>query len=440
MSKRGKMIGAGLLGLVILFGVLLLINGPKVAAGVKNSVVARINQAINGKVEVGDVGFSVLGKVTVSRISVTDLQNKPVLSCGEVVINYDFSDLIRGNFGLNVVRSVAVSEPKAVLIQDKNDHWNIEDLVKKTTDVKETQAGSKPEDEQLAFRGQVVITNGSVDVTTPEGNRKFDNIAGKISFAEYPKLNIEDTTAALANQKLTAKGHVILADPETQLNLAVGSTAFDPAAVNANLPLKGVAAVNLDVGGTAGKPLIKGSAQIPQGTFADLPFSGATSSFRYSEKVLTIDSLNGNVYGGTIGGTGTVIPGTLRYKMAFSGTRMDTALITEQAVQATADFNADVDGTGNFDNAYAAGNFRLGAGTVSGVSFGSMTGQFRKAGGRLSFSNIVVDVAGRQLKADAVMDGSNVRVKLGTVDTVIDNLKQSLTEKIPGKLPGIKLP
>ncbi len=440
MSKRVKIIGVGLLGLIVLLGALLLINGPKVAAEVKNTVVARINQEINGKVEVGDVGFSVLGRVTVSRIAVTDSQNKPVASCGEVVINYDFSDLIRGNFGLNVVRSVTVSAPKASLVQDKTGRWNIEDLVKKTGDKKETQPGTKPAESELAFRGQVTVTDGSVDVAMPESNRKFENISGKISFAEYPKLDIEDTTAVLSGQKFSVKGQVILADPETQLKMVVASAAFDPAAVSPDLPLKGIAAVNLDVGGTAGKPLITGSAQIPQGTFADMPFSGATSNFRYSEKVLTIDSLNGAVYGGTISGTGTVVPDTLQYKMEFTGNRMDTALITERAVQAAADFNADVDGTGNFDNAYAAGNFRLGAGTVSGVSFGSMTGQFRKSGGRLSFSNLVLDVAGRQLKADAVMDGSNVRVKLGAIDNPLDNVKQSLTEKIPVKLPGIKLP
>ena len=68
-----------------------------------------------------------------------------------------------------------------------------------------------------------------------------------------------------------------------------------------------------------------------------------------------------------------------------------------------------------------------------------MTGQFQKQGGRLTFSNVVLNVFGRQIRADAIVDGKNICITPGALDNPLNSLPQSVLGKILGNLPT-KLP
>ena len=406
--KRLKIIGIAVLVLFVGFYAAVKIVGSTMSGTVKQLVLSAASEALNGTLTIGDVDLSLSGNLVIKNPVLKDKDAKQIAAASAVSISFDISDLLGKKFGMDRVRKIVVEDAVFDLIRDKDERWNAGDALLK-----------KKSDGPTTFRGQIQFKNVTSNITLDTTKAAFQNVEGQIEFATYPVIGIDLRTkngSSVINAKGTWK-------QDGGGSLSIKSESAEFAAFLPTIPLKGPTALEAVTIGTNDKPVTKGSFKIPNGSLSTMAFANATGEFTFQDSVLTLSNTKAAAFGGTIFSTGTVYPATLRFVQKVSGQNVDVTQLTDKDIQGRVDFSADVRGQGSWDEANADGNFAMGSGSVSGISFSSMTGNFTKRGAQMHFYNIRAQIAGQMID---IGDAAG-----------LDGLKESFKKP---SLPGIKAP
>lgn len=388
------------------------LSGASVTGAVKQFILQTAANSINGTLSVGDVAFSMSGNMLAKQVELKDKAGTLIASAQTLSIDFDLADLLTRRFDVDRVRKISLDGLILNLSRDKEAHWNTEGVLRKT-------AASPTAAAAAIFRGQVVATNASIKVATSDSTYAFNNVDGMINFAKYPDL-VMDLKAKDGSALIAAKGTWNFSGGGN-VTVTLGGvelTSFGP-----TIPLTGPVSTTFVLTGTTDNPSATGSFKVPSGALGTLSFSNAVGDFSFANESLTLANANFNALGGAISASGPVSPYTLRYVQKVTGQNIDSSQLSDKDIQGRLSFTADVRGQGPWEGANADGTFNMGAGTISGISFDALTGNFSKRGSQTRYYNLRATIAGQT-------------INIGDADT-LDALK--IIFKVP-MLPGFPVP
>ena len=226
------------------------------------------------------------------------------------------------------------------------------------------------------------------------------------------RLDLSNVGVTLSGQRLSVGGSVTLATGggSPQLNLTISSGGLNANVFNPNSALKGSIAFQATVTGTPQKNQARGNFQIGSGALGELAFSAASGGFSYIDGVLTLSGGRAQCLGGSITLAGTVVPKTMEYRQQVNGANIDAAQLTDKDVQGRADFAATISGIGDWDKANGDGNFKMNSGSVKGISFNGLTGNFSKRGRQTEFTNLKFNMLGGLASGTGATEGEYIRL------------------------------
>ena len=291
---------------------------------------------------------------------------------------------------------------------------------------------------RMSFEATV---SGAADASTMTASGVFALPSAKISDYDISnatgsfrkqgnRLDLSNVGVTLSGQRLSVGGSVTLAtgSGSPQLNLTISSGGLNANVFNPNSALKGSIAFQATVTGTPQKNQARGNFQIGSGALGELAFSAASGGFSYVDGVLTLSGGRAQSLGGSLALSGTVVPKTMEYRQQVTGTNIDAAQLTDKDVQGRADFAATISGTGDWDKANGDGNFKMNSGSVKGISFNGLTGNFSKRGRQTEFTNLKFNMLGGLASGTGATEGEYVRLII-TPNAVANTALSILTGK-----------
>ncbi|HON08571.1 MAG TPA: hypothetical protein PLW02_10790, partial [Verrucomicrobiota bacterium] len=93
---------------------------------VKSAVLPRVGKAFNANVKVDDISISPFSQVVVKNLSLTTLDNKPIVTVGSFTTKYSLMNILRGNID---VKEVTISSPVINLEMYEDGTSNIQKLM-----------------------------------------------------------------------------------------------------------------------------------------------------------------------------------------------------------------------------------------------------------------------------------------------------------------------
>lgn len=256
---------------------------------------------------------------------------------------------------------------------------------------------------------------------------------------------IDNNAAAFKDVKGKVEGQDVLMDgqilfqkqgaPTYDLNIAAPSFRVD--AVSPGLGVTDSVNLTGKVTGAIDSPVINGGFTMDKLEVAPLLATGINGKYNYTNGLVTLTDTYANVYGGTLGVTGTVEAATKNFALHLTGSGMDSTAVTETQISGPLSFEAEAAGTGSADSAVADGSFTIAPGSYAGVPFNTLTGNFNRANGQMTFSNIAIGTPLGTYQSNAVMN-SNGKI---TFDKMTESsfapasreeVQQSVREQVGG--------
>lgn len=192
--------------------------------------------------------------------------------------------------------------------------------------------------------------------------------------------------------------------PTYDLNVAAPSFRVD--VVSPGLGITDSVNINGKVTGPIDAPVINGSFTMDKLEVAPLVATGINGNYNYTNGLVTLSNTYANVYSGTLGVSGTVEAATKNFALHLSGSGMDSTAVTETQISGPLSFEADASGTGSADSAVAGGTFVIAPGNFAGVPFNSLSGNFSRANGQMTFSGITIGTPLGSFTSNAVMNSN----------------------------------
>ncbi len=385
MNKRFKFSLIALVALILLVFGSWQLFGTSLTETVKQKLIQTAAASLNGSLSVSTVDFSASGSLTANQVELKDKLGALVASVKTLSIDYDLSDLFGRRLDIERVRTITMDGLDLHLDQNKQKQWNATTVLKNASPPPVTPGGT--------FRGKVVASNAKISVTTPDSRYQFKNVAGTLDFAKYPEIGLDLKTKDGASL-LAVKGSWNFSGGG---NIMVTAEGVDPASYATSIRIKGPTSFQATLAGTTTNPSAKGSFKIPAGTLGDMSFSNASGDFSFADNTLSLANTMLNAFGGSIQTHGPLHPDTLRYVQKVSGQNLDSSMLSDKDIQGRLAFSADVQGQGPWEGANADGTFEMGAGSVSGIAFDALSGNFAKRGANTRYFNLTAKIAGQSI-------------------------------------------
>jgi len=342
----------------------------------QSQLIAKINENINGKLQVGSIDFSFFGTLTAHQVTVCDNQKTIIGKSDQISIRFVLRDLLSGKVDLHSLQSVTLDNP-VVMLDQKNGHWNWETLLKTNTG------------QPLNFRGTVKIKQGALTINSLN-NRKLESIDGTIDFAKYPTLAL-DFTGKTGTTPLAAKGDWNFSGPG---NLEIKA---DQLAVN-ELPLDLILPSSIRISsGLLKNPVLTVTRQTSEYSFSGegsmekvsaningYVFSEGTGKIKLTDKRVELSDTTATVAGQPMSLSGNIsfAPTAANLNLNVSSASFDPSVLAGNSFKGPLAFQAKI--TGSTTSPRANGQFSIPKGSFGSVVFTNANGNFSYIAGVLT--------------------------------------------------------
>ncbi len=179
-----KKIGFLLVAAVLLAGTILFqFAAGKVKAAAEQSLLASANEVVNGQVLVGAIDLSLLGSVEAKEVQVLDAAGKPLAIIKRIHIRYNWSDLLKGQVGPQLIKAVTVEKPE-FWVTYQQDRLNWDSLVKAKTN------------DQSDLSWLVKVEDGKLHLATDFFDKTVEQLTGEIDFRQQGQVRLAATGKA----------------------------------------------------------------------------------------------------------------------------------------------------------------------------------------------------------------------------------------------------
>ncbi|HMM22082.1 MAG TPA: hypothetical protein PKA10_15290 [Selenomonadales bacterium] len=174
------------IGLLILAGIFLVgiivfqFAAGKVRQAAEQSLLVQANKAVNGQILAGTINLSVLGYVEAKEVQVLDTAGTPLAKIERVHIRYNWSDLLKGQLGPQLITGVTMEKPE-IWIDYRQNQLNWDGLLKPKTD------------EPSTFSGVVKIQDGQLHLATDLFEQTVHQLTGRLDFRQENQIGLSAT-------------------------------------------------------------------------------------------------------------------------------------------------------------------------------------------------------------------------------------------------------
>ena len=363
-------------------------SGASLTGVARQLILQTAGKSINGTLTLGEVDFSLPGDLTAQQVAVHDKAGALVAAARKLTIRLDLGDILSRSLDIGRVRNVRLEGLTLQLNRDRQERWNVSETLRRPT--------AEPAAPPALFRGRVEVADAAIAIVTPDSRYEFKQVNGTLDFANYPDIAL-DLKSRQGSADLAAKG-VWNFSGGGKIEASVAGA--DPAAFTANSPLKGAVTTRFRLEGTTAKPTAQGSFSIPAGSLGDTAFRDAAGEFSWADGTLTLAGTTLNALGGSIATSGPIALDTRRFSQTVSGRNLDSSQLSDKDIQGRLNFSAQASGQGDGDHTNADGTFSMGAGSISGIAFEALTGNFAKRGPAMRYYNLRATIAGQVIAID----------------------------------------
>ncbi|MBP1764863.1 MAG: hypothetical protein H6Q65_1921 [Firmicutes bacterium] len=271
------------------------------------------------------------------------------------------------------------------------------------------------ENNSLVYAGEASLDG----VAGKLGDFAVTDAAGRIAFTEK-SVRFYNTTASFAGQPLKLQGQIDISGSEPVFDVTVSSTACDVQALSTQVPVKGLAAFQVQVAGTPSAPVLTGEAALPQGEVQGYTISDARTQFRYSGQTLLLDDAQAVVFGGKVAASGQVDIAGQSLHLRVTGKQLQveplSSLVSADSMNANGafDFQADISTVGaGYSQMQVNGAAAMRSGQISGIPIKDVYAGFYWRQGSLTLDYLTADAGGGYVIAAGAVnnDGWNVTVR-----------------------------
>lgn len=170
MDKK-KLLAISLVILLVIGAGLFQFVAGKVRQAAEQNLLAMANEKINGKVVVESINLSMLGAVVANKVQAFDKSGQEVAAFDRIKISYNWSDLFKGQLGLQLVTGITIEKPEVWLVY-RDGKFNVDDLIK------------TKKDEKANFFGLVKVQNGTINFELSPFKNKIEEVNGTIDFSQ----------------------------------------------------------------------------------------------------------------------------------------------------------------------------------------------------------------------------------------------------------------
>ncbi|HWR41071.1 MAG TPA: hypothetical protein VN611_16395 [Patescibacteria group bacterium] len=156
---------------------LFLFAADKVKQSAEQSLLIRINETLNGQIMVESIDLSLLGSVEANQVQLIDASGKILLKNAQVQIRYNWSDLLKGQLGPQLITRVVMKHPEINLIYQQ-DRLNWTNLLK-----------SQPTDANT-FSSVIEVQDGKLYLETPFFTKTVNQIEGQLDCRQTNQLGL----------------------------------------------------------------------------------------------------------------------------------------------------------------------------------------------------------------------------------------------------------
>lgn len=256
---------------------------------------------------------------------------------------------------------------------------------------------------EVVFAGNAELAGVDADIA----GLPVRDTRGSVAFSDK-QVFLFPLTAKVYGQNITVRGKIGTDQVEPVLGLTVAADNFDPAAVDAAMPVRGPLAFTVDVGGTPARPVASGEIHLSQGEVNGYQVNDAVAKFSLVESALTVKELHATALGGRVSGSGTILLDKKQYSLQVSGRDIDLAAIPFLGINATGrgDVDCRLDGVQTLTAAKVAGTASFRSGLLANIPYAGLSCGFYRDDQRLTVDYLTLDFAPGLLSAKGtVADG-----------------------------------
>lgn len=272
------------------------------------------------------------------------------------------------------------------------------------------------------------------------------NINGHIAFTDKA-VYLFDTAVKVWQQPLTLRGKITFSGQEPVVDLTVASTGFDPSVLPVELPLQGTVAFSAAVSGRLDNPAVKGQFSLPQGTVSGVPVSNGKASLRLSDKLVTLEDVQADLWEGHVALQGVFDSARMAYYLQLTGSHINTQAVPvgTAGLSGYADVTALIDGQGAIGDASIGGTVHMASGAVAGVSFTGLEAGFFHQNGMVNLDYLQGQIGQGTVTASGTvpLNGESIRLTvygrelpLASLAGVVDKLPLAGTANLHGSVDG----
>ena len=387
-----------------------------ILAQLETTLAAELTQALDTRVELGQLQTAGLTGAAVNNVIIFDQQGRELAVIKQVRVDYNLLSLARGQTVTAALRQITLIEPVVTLVEEADGVWNAEFL------------SQEKQPDSPALTVNVVIDQGIANVSAQQGQWQIAGIAGRLTIQDSRDFEVE--LAANHNKsQLTVAGTVNT--DVNKLALTVKADQLDPTEYQTLLPansgitftggllrqVEATIATGSDGVSYAGEVLLDNVA----GQVAGITIEQATGQVSFTNNYIYI--LGNNVL---VAGQ----PATLRGKVGIAGDQpvldlnvvspgFDLAAVGHNLpVAGSAAFTASV--TGIAANPTVVADVTAKKLTVSDYVLADTSAKIKLADNIVTVDELATQAAGGQVSGQGILDiGSQqyqVKLAAGNID------------------------
>lgn len=269
------------------------------------------------------------------------------------------------------------------------------------------------------FRCRVSLRDSTVEAETPDRNFRMEHVNLRLRADTKRAMEVDLLAGPFggtaAADRLALHGTVDFTERRPSCDMALSIAGCRPSSLGAGVDIDDPVSVNARVQGRIARPVIEGMLSVPVLDLPALHFTDVSGDFHYEDGTLAVTGVKGEVYGGTVEGSGRFDLDRKSYEADLRGHRLRGGMAARDlGLRCEVELDLHMRGAGGGASQEVYGSFVSGAGKYHLLPFDRIAGTFDKSGGTLTFRDVVISITMGDVRTDA-FSIENGRLRLGPV-------------------------
>lgn len=256
------------------------------------------------------------------------------------------------------------------------------------------------------FRCRVTLRDSTVEAETPDRHFRMEHVNLRLLADTERRMEVDllagPFSGTVSADRLALHGTVDFRGDEPACDMALSIKGCRPSSLGAGLDIDDPVSLGARVTGPLSRPVIEGTLDIPKLRIPALRFTGMTGDFHYEDGQIGITGVKGEVFGGTVEGSGRFDLDRRSYEADIRGHALQGSIAARDLglrCEVELDLHLRDRGSGAEPEAY--GSFTSGAGKYHLIPFEKISGTFSRESGTITFRDVVISLAMGDVTTDA---------------------------------------